>query len=324
MKYHATISTIVISIIVVLIFFFVASFTVFSLQILSPGYMISDYVLKQIPSLEPYSIKYSYLDSSLKDGIYINEVEIKFNDITIVQTDKIKISSSLYSLLKGYFTKQITLDIDFFNLNINLPFDYKELVLPNLLASNKKEAAATEKEPIKFDFSFKSDTTNITYMDLISLNSLSFFVDLNPDFSLQNVKLQLDSFNGIYDDYNLALTDFRFQLEQKEKIYIDMSVEKAQLGNLFNLKVDALRLNSSLKSLKDIDIFTLPIDLSLENLNYDSEALKVSSLGINLSYKNKQIFALFNSLNTSYGDFAVNLKSLPLYLTLSENSLKLD
>ena len=146
MKYHATISTIVISIIVVLIFFFVASFTVFSLQILSPGYMISDYLLKKIPSLEPYTIKYDSLDSSFKDGININNVEIKYKDISLVQTDKIKISTSIYSLLKGYFSKQVTLDIAFLNLNINLPFDYKELVLPSLSSGN---AEGEEKEPIK-------------------------------------------------------------------------------------------------------------------------------------------------------------------------------
>lgn len=322
MKYHATFSTIVISIIVLLLFTSVAVFTVYSLNILSPGFMISGYLLSKIPSLEPYELSYKDI-TNLHNGITVENIDIGLNGETFLHLDSVKVSASVFQLVKGYLSKDMDLDVKIQGLEADVDFDFKELTLPNILKSKESVDAdeKKEKEPLKLRLKLATDNAHIKYLDLFELTGLTFNATIEPGFKIKDVQLQLDklvaSYNGIYGEAE----DFRLDLKQNKLSDIDLSVEKAKVEDGFILDITSLSLSTELKSFKDIDIFSLPISLSLKALNLDYDDIFITSSDVSLSYKDKNVSLYFGTLDGKYKGYSISTDSLPLVAELKDDSV---
>ncbi len=325
MKYHATLSTIVISIIVLLLFMSVAVFTVFSLNILSPGYMVSDYLLSKIPVLDPYELSYDKL-TNLHNGITVENIDISFNDNRIIHLDKVKVSASAFQLIKGYLDKDMALDVRVQGLDVDIPFDIKDFVLPTILQSKDGEEKGSEKtkEPFSLSLKVSGDDANIRYMDLFDLTGITFNVALAPGFKITDAKVQVDKLLAKYNEIVGETEDFRLDLKCGKRIDIVLSVDKLNAKERFDIDLSALSLATSLKSFKDIDILSLPLSLSLKEANLKGDDISLVANDISVSYQDKVASLYLGKLEGDHLDYSVSTEKLPLTLELKEDSLDLS
>jgi Family of unknown function (DUF490). len=329
-KYHATLSTIVISIAVVLIFFSVAVFTVFSLNILSPGFMVSDAVLKKLPSVEPYSLSYGSLDSSMGSSITINDISLSLHGEEFLTASRVRINAGLFALIKGWLGGEVPLDVTVYGLSVNVPFDYSEFTLPELF--NKKdngEGASSDKKRMNYSVKLRTDNASFVYQDLIRLSDLSFSTDLGRDFMPSNFRLALNSGRIIYEDYDLLLNDFRFQMSRNEGWILDFSVESISLDGEYRLNVENLRATAETadflkEKLTADNLLDSSVSLSLSALDFDSELLKAASSELSVSYEAARLSTYFENLTLSNGDYAVRFDSAPLLLTVDREQQSLS
>ena len=79
MKYHASFSTIIISLIVLLVFAAAAVFTVSNLSMTSPTLIITEKLLEEIAAADSdLSLSFGSIDRSFRDGITIRDIEVSY------------------------------------------------------------------------------------------------------------------------------------------------------------------------------------------------------------------------------------------------------
>lgn len=334
MKYHATFSTIAISVFVVIFFFFISIATVFVLNFDSPAYLLSNHVLNKIASFEPYSISFANLDSDLKNGISLNDVSIKLNDIEFAKIGRVRFATSYFSLFKGYFTKRIPLEIALFDVDVNIPFSYKDFVKPSNSSGND------EKWKEKYSYTYKINMMNadINYQDQYILKNLIMNLALGSDLTIGNLQFNLENFNLKRKDFDIILSSLRFSFDNNKNYDISSSVSKLEFINetnklvLNNLSFATLisekeRINHILSDINNsfeynalYDLF-INLELSLSSLSFANEHDNILLDNAKISCRDNILSLQIGKTNSKIKDFLIKAENISPKVNLKNSAI---
>ena len=101
MKYHSPFSVIAISISVLLLFAGVALVAVFSIGMTSPTLIVADIIMDKLSSAPgPVSVSFDSIDRNLRDGVFINGLDISLEGEEVLTIDQVTVKMGLFSLIR--------------------------------------------------------------------------------------------------------------------------------------------------------------------------------------------------------------------------------
>ena len=119
MKYHTTLSTIIISLLVLLCFALTALWCVFSLGIGSPGKMIVDSLLSGIDSPGPLGFSFASIDRALSDRVRLNDVIVTWEGESVLAADAVTVRENPLSLVISLISGSGSIEVDVEGLSIS-------------------------------------------------------------------------------------------------------------------------------------------------------------------------------------------------------------
>ena len=126
MKYHTTVSTVIITLLILSVFVFVSCFTYFQLNIDSPGFLIVSTIEEKLSSDRDFSLSFSSIDRILKNKITINDIKFTYKDIADVSIENLTVYNNPYHIIHNLLSKKGKFEVDVNNINVNLKLPKSE------------------------------------------------------------------------------------------------------------------------------------------------------------------------------------------------------
>ena len=120
MKYHTTLSTIIISLIVLMCFALASLMCVFALGIDSPGYMIATQAMQRLARMTDLDISYSSIGRNLSSSVVIDGISISSQGDELISIDKVTIYRNPFQLIRAFMTGEGRLSVDITGVEVNL------------------------------------------------------------------------------------------------------------------------------------------------------------------------------------------------------------
>ena len=321
MKYHTSAKTVLIALLILFIFSFFSLSFVFYFKALSPAEAALDNLLSSFsdPDGDIY-ISYSSLEKNLFSSISVNDVEIRYADLAVIQGKRVSVDISLFSAFFRAMTKSGEIPITLEDFDVHLfTSGYKE-------ADEKDENKSGES-------SFSLDE----YKDLVlilSASSLDVFLDDEILFENLNLKSNLNLSTGLFDT-SLSIERFSYggiraenirgEADYNQMYYISLTAEKTAL-EIAEYHVSADNVFSSLvfsdlESLKDLDF---SLSLNADRSNITSNDLEFDLKTLRLRFEDRIIQSLFDDTYLLYGEYSAFLKRTQALLSIEKESASLS
>ena len=112
MKYHSPASTIIISLIVLVLFVAVAFFAVLSIGMTSPTLIVAELLMDDMRHAgSDISVSFESIERNLRDGIFINELEIGYRGEDVLTLDRVTVRMGILQLIRFALSGEGRLDI---------------------------------------------------------------------------------------------------------------------------------------------------------------------------------------------------------------------
>lgn len=321
MKYHTSAKTVLIALLILFIFSFFSLSFVFYFKGLSPAEAALDNLLSSFsdPDGDIY-ISYSSLEKNLFSSISVNDVEIRYADLAVIQGKRVSVDISLFSAFFRAMTKSGEIPITLEDFDVHL------------FTSGYKEADEND-ENKSGESSFSLDE----YKDLVlifSASSLDVFLDDEILFENLNLKSNLDLSTGLFDT-SLSIERFSYggiraenirgEADYNQMYYISLTAEKTAL-EIAEYHVSADNVFSSLvfsdlESLKDLDF---SLSLNADRSNITSNDLEFDLKTLRLRFEDRIIQSLFDDAYLLYGEYSAFLKRTQALLSIEKESASLS
>lgn len=275
MKYHTTLSTIIISLIVLLCFALAVVFCVTSLGITSPGYLIVDQILTRIDNTTDFSVSFSSIERNMSSRITVNDIELCYMDNTVIQLDELTVYQNPFQIAKYFFTKSGRIEIDIEGLSVNLESldqgGEKSQQPVSLVEVNEMIQSVESYDYLVRDMAF--------YQLAYSVNIENFTLRLGQHLNFSGLRMNLLLDEGLSlnrfvfnaPEISLQLADAGINAEDLSLIFSKdeegystrFSVQSAQARyNDLNINSSSLALTLDFENFSSLDIFHLPLRLS--------------------------------------------------------------
>lgn len=331
MKYHATPTTILISILVVLLFVGVSFFILTQLNLTSPTLITTNYLFEEFANIDSdIGFSFTSIERNLRDGISINDIELTYRGDRLLYFEKVSLNRGIFSLISYVLSGQDSMGIKAVN---------GSFIMPKFESSN---STATNDTPIGFDFNQEfsiqiPEVLNRWGFDL-SIENLSIQLSekLNIDHSnigivwkngIENssLKIVLPETSYSSDDAIFIARDFVFTLAERDGLNVDFSVEALSIDGFgLNSSAADIAFETSISDLNKIKIADIPVSFSLQDLSAKYDDISLSSRKIAGNLSAKEASADLGNVSFVYGDISTyfknasiqsdDLKNIELYL----------
>lgn len=275
MKYHSTLSTVVISISIALLFLFVSGFILVSLNLTSPTLMLTNKLFDSWENANSdISIEFSSIERNLRDRVFINGLSISYKDEEMLYFDKLQLKRGLFSMIGYILSGNGVLDITGENGRI---------VIPNIVSENESSEINTiDKDPLSFlydsldivlpeeifSWGIELDLKNIdiSYKDLLIENAnMDLFFDHGfEDFS---ANFTIPIFNYSLNGFDIESNDIALVAKYEDSFDISFDIESANVnGSDFSADITKLGFNVEIQELNTFIPIDIPLQLSFDSL----------------------------------------------------------
>ncbi len=312
MKFHSTISTIVISISVALMFALVGFFIITNLNMTSPTLIAANELLSMVENMDSdVEISFSSMDRNFREGVFINELEIKYKNNELFKADKVTVKKSLFALIK-YLVKRGDM--------LSISIDRADLYIPHAEGSSASSSAS-------FDIDKALD---IRLPDALAAWGLELDIfSLNVEYEnerAQDVRLSLDWSYGIegskvslnipsfsYQNGNIkaAMSDIAFSLSYDDSLALNASFD-AISGSYsgYSAEAQGLFIKASAEDIHSIKLRDIPFSISLKHISAEGNDIRLMNDGIIFSF-NDGIYTLrSNAIKADYSDYSLYVEGL--------------
>ena len=305
MKYHASFSTIIISLIVLLVFAAAAVFTVSNLSMTSPTLIITEMLLEEIAAADSdLSLSFGSIDRSFRDGITIRDIEVSYKDEDIASFQTLRIHMGLFSLIKYLASSDGNLAIEGYDGCINIP---------DALALSRGDGGSSALLDVISRYAF-------------SIHLHDFSISLPHGISAENAELSLYISEGLG---NISCTFSSSSVEavtERGTLRISDPMVEAAIGSdirialLFpgisiegsGISATVLDGRGDIRLTEDFEITEARASLGSVSFSYDDISMGLQSLS--LSYLPQMLTAVLIDGSGSYGrgDFSFGRMDLVL------------
>lgn len=343
MKYHTTISTIIISVIILLVFTSLALWCVFSLDIYSPGSMVVDEVISLINNDSDYNFSFESMDRQLRSGIKLNNLEFEYKGKTVAKADYIRLYlNPLQLLLRLVSGKgELSVELSGADIYIDALFDGTKTAEKDSDSAgfslseieklvNGAESYDEELSSMFFyDYSYKlsAERVNVHYKSIFDAENARFALDIREKLDFSSFSFFLPELTIQNSDLSLAVTDFAF-LADKDNGYVmsasfdSLSFEQAQI------KAEAYdsALEMSFKDFASLDINHLPLTASMSSASIVYGDVNIDVGKTSMTTSADALSCVLLSYSAEAGEYRIDGLGTTLHLsmeTLSEPLLQI-
>ena len=329
MKYHTTLSTIIISLIVLVCFALAALLCVFVMGIDSPGYMIATQALGRIEQLTGFDISYSSIERNLSQTVIINDISVGGESGPIVSIDRVTIYRNPFQLIRAFMTGTGRLSVDVTGVEVNLdmlPHDEDPSNPMSIEDVNNLLRSIESYDDVISRMSFYGLEYSINIEDFtLNLAELSF-TDLRMNLILDSgLELVRFVFNAPY--ISLSLADASLEASNlslslmKDEGYIARSSLDAIGFSYGGLEATMANLAITLPfgSFHDIDLLHLPVVMSAMDSTFAYQNINASLSRISLDGDLSGADVVLLDADVDDGNLSADIPRLDLRIDYSQD-----
>lgn len=284
MKYHTTLSTIVISLFVLLCFSLTVLFCVFVLSVQSPGYLIADQIISHIDNSSDFSVSFSSIDRNISSRTVINGISLDYKDENILYADKITIYQGPLSLVWFFLTGAGRVETDVTGLRVTLD----PLLEDGSKGSSSSMSIEDVNRLIQSVESYDAVLSQMAFYNLsYSINIEDFSLRMGSGLTFENLRmnlslnegLELDSFVFSAPSAGISLADAAVSADN-----ISLSLSKDVSGYRTRFSIDRFSgwyqdisldaentaLTLDFESFASLDLMHLPLGLSASSISLEA------------------------------------------------------
>lgn len=322
MKYHSTLSTIVISISIALLFFIVSVFILASLNMTSPTLMLTNKIFEKWESVDSdISISFSSIERNLRDRIFINGLDIKYKGEEFLYFDTIELKRGLFSMIAYALSGNGVLEIDAGGGYINVdPFisssgssGESSLDINSLLFNPLSISIPDALNSWGFDIGISDVDVKIKDILLDDI-ALEMYFDHGLDGAYLNVMLPRflygsESFNALVDNLSLSLSfDDRVDINfVSDGFDLDLADAHIESGNI--------EVKSHIPSLDSFILADLPVGISFDSVKAEKGDVSILSDRIVASLWNRGVYLDVLRTGASIPGYSLDVDKLSMKTT---------
>ena len=325
MKYHSPLRIVFIALITSLVFIAVSICSVFFLGAYSPTELLVKRAIAELDRGDDLSFSFSSLEKNMMGSITLDDVSLSLRGKDVVQIERVRFSSSLFSLIKSIFGRNGTFDIEFYNPIIELGED--DIAFISSLFPPKEDPSSGEKgEAADYRFNLHLHSLDFSY-ESVSLKDAEIFVVLSSGNLIEEVEFKLDEFSFEYDSLSLYSTAIDARLLNNHGSYsFNGGFKSLELEySDFGAQLENVALKASIGDIFSPDISTLDAQLSFTGGDvYYSDEFYSRYYPAYIRLDNEMIYSAVSLIVASYENYAISISDLSASYSLSEKSFSVD
>ncbi|MBR1919205.1 MAG: hypothetical protein IJ831_06225, partial [Spirochaetales bacterium] len=321
MRYHTTLSTIVITMAMLLLFSAVAVFCVDRLNITSPGLMLLNKAQERLEKSDlPFSLSFSGIDRIMESEIVIHEAELSFEDSDI-SIERITVTQNPISLFSRLARREGSIRLELDNVDI--------VHMPSQRGNEEKSSAGsvdidsmldriasiieerTDGYLFNFDYEIVLNSTDIHIGK--SIDMLDCYAELKIDrgLVLRNIYIDIPRMNLQFSSADISLEEFVASIDRSSSYSVDASFRNLLLSQAARrFTVDEVSAISRFDSLKDIEIRHFPFEGRLDEIHYSDGASSIDTEKVRATSENGTIRTAVDSFELATSDLIASTERL--------------
>lgn len=335
MKYHTTLSTIVISILVLSCFALATLFCVFTLGIDSPGYLIATQALDSLEGRLPVDISFSSIDRNLSQRVRINDIAVGLDGKNIVEIDSLTLYMNPLSMIWAWISGSGRVEVDVNGLLVDLEGigsgsgagqDGPTLTLEdvNRLINSLESTIQSFSDQPFYPLSYSVNVEDFTLRlgAHLSFDRLRMNLSLHEGLRLERFVFSAPSISVSLVDAGLSASNLSLSLAHDGEGYSTrLSLDSVDLnyGEL-ELSTGDVALALDFESLSSLDIRRLPLVLSAYDTALTYRDIRAGLGRISLNALQEGFDIVLMDLKLSAGGLEGTLPRLDLAYRLGSDS----
>ncbi len=334
MKYHTTISTIIISILILLVFTSLALWCVFSLDIYSPGSMIVDEVVSLINNDSDYHFSFDSIDRQMSSGLKLNNIKLDYKDKRVAEVDYIKLYLNPFQLIMRLISGRGELSIEIGGADV---------YLDTLLEDNTPKESNAAKNSISFesvenfinsiesydsklssmlfyDYSYKVNASgiNVHYKDTLSADNMRFALDIGSKLNFRSFSFLLPELEFSSGGMAIKSSDFAFIASKEESYAMSTSFGTLafEMGDI-EAEIHDTALEILFKDFASLDLRQLPLTASLSSASLKYKDIEAQTGKLSLTTSGDSLSCVLLSYAVSMGDYRAEGAGTSIKLTIA-------
>lgn len=293
MKYHSPFSVIAISISVLLLFAGVALVAVFSIGMTSPTLIVADIIMDKLSSAPgPVSVSFDSIDRNLRDGVFINGLDISLEGEEVLTIDQVTVKMGLFSLIRYAVLGNGSLSVEGSNARIMIP-DIEG-------GGGGSSGTSTSFEFPSFlepySISLELADTVISYSGTNLTESADLFLYLDGDERTIGLDAVIDEVIFSDGEFSARLDNTLLSAAIGDSVSVSVSLDSLEAGN------DSFDITLSRPALVFSD-GSLAASFSSASGKYEDAEFSLSSSSVSLA--DERIETVLTSLSLGYGEYSV-------------------
>lgn len=341
MKFHATPSTLLISIFIALVFVSVSVFIVSELNILSPTLIATNYLLDEIALIDSdINISFSSIERNLRDRFLIHNLLVRYKGKELLYFETITIKKGLFGVIQYALTGNGTLGIvaDDGMLNLDSVFSNMEKTEKSNPSKPLDLTAILEKEiEVKLPdslskFGFDIELKGFDVLLPGGIHTEISDLGLYWDHGIDNFQLNttIDTFTMLIADTNLTMNNFACSINNSTGLTASLAVENVALYSKDILAdIDNFNLSAYINNLERFKLDDIPFNISFDKISADIYKniislgrTEFSSIGTEAFFNVYDVAAQYNSYDASLDSLKISTPDLDEFdINLSNVSL---
>ena len=315
MKYHTTISTIIISVAVALLFASVGFFIIMNLNMTSPTLIAANKLLDGIESMDSrFSVSFESMDRNFRDGVFINGFRLEYDHNEILYVNKISLNKGLFSLIHYLISKKDLLYIS---------ADYAVLTVPKITETgdagsfqsiNNKQIDLNIPESLaKWGVLLDVFSMDVKYGDKLIENAR---ISLDWSYGLKNSKIAVyvPELDYSFSDACLHFSGLSASLGADDKLSLLVTADSiTSKYSVFSCQLSNVSISAENKDIIRIDFDDIDIKAGLgqSHIAFNDASSDISALY--LSYIDKEILMKAMDIKAGYLGFGISFGTLSAY-----------
>ena len=315
MKYHTTISTIIISVAVALMFASVGLFIITNLNMTSPTIIAANRLLKEIESVDSrLSVSFESMDRNFRDGVFINGFRIEYEKNEILYVRKLSINKGLFSLIR-YFVSR--------NGLISLSADYASISVPEGLLSGSgagRVSISTESQIAvripeileKWGFLMDIYSLDIRIGDKL-ISDIKLSVDWPYGLNGSAVAIGIPYIEYSKDGFSLALSGLSMTLKADDGIKLFAASDSVSADNgLYSFNASDISLAAENEGIDFIDPERISLRAAMGSVGLSGNDLYLDAASLNASFASGRLSLKLDGIDSGFSGYGLQARSLGL------------
>ena len=302
MKYHATFSTIVISIVVLMVFASVALFTVAVLSMTSPTLIATTELLEDLGEADTsVTVTFESMDRNFRDGIFINGLEVGYEGESVATFGRVTVHMGLFSLIRYAVLGSGDLEIEAEDGRITVP-----LSLLSGSSSGESSSLSLPSLPDQYSFSVHIHDTDIVLADMAMMDDLEASVYVSDGLRSVEGRMNAPSLSISSGDAEGKASSVLLSFTYDGALSAALSAETIGLSYLtYDASVSDIALRLSVPEGAALEDMILRMSLSSLDVNSPELSAGISSSSLTLSRTRAE--AVLTALSASYSGILLDI-----------------